>query len=495
MVELNSTHLQILSMAIFIVILWLTTKTKPSNAFPPGNRWLPLIGETLSFLKPHQSNSVGHFMEDRISRYGKIFSSSLLGREAIVSANVEFNRFVQNNEGKLFATAWLPTFQGLFGRESIAFLSGESHKRLRSVYLKFLCMKRLQTVFLADADYLASCIVNSWKNGSIISAKEESVKYSLQIMTMNTLSIRKDDWLMEMLLTDYSYVISAICSVPINFPGLKYWKALKARRNVLKILRKIMKDRITLMSKDVEDGKEEAENHLKAEGRTKSDYDLLDLLLMKRAEFSNEVIEDFIFGSIFAGHDSTSRAIAFMLYLLADSPQVVKRLQEEHLQIVKSKSKLDRKLSWEDYRNMEFSKCVVNETLRLSNVAPFIPRMTTEEVKYKGFVIPKGNLVVAHMCAVHLDPSNHDNPMDFNPWRWMGPNCEKTKKGYMAFGGGARKCPGENLALLEMVIFLHHAILNYEWEIADKDLPMHLPYLEFPKGLPLRVHATQRLND
>lgn len=62
----------------------------------------------------------------------------------------------------------------------------------------------------------------------------------------------------------------------------------------------------------------------------------------------------------------------------------------------------------------------------------------------------------------------------------------------MPFGGGARMCPGENLAKLEMAIFLHHIILNYELEIADhEDHPMCLPYVEYPKGLPIRLHASQ----
>lgn len=35
---------------------------------PKGTFGLPLLGETLSFLKPHSSNSLGTFLQDHCSR-------------------------------------------------------------------------------------------------------------------------------------------------------------------------------------------------------------------------------------------------------------------------------------------------------------------------------------------------------------------------------------------------------------------------------------------
>ena len=59
----------------------------------------------------------------------------------------------------------------------------------------------------------------------------------------------------------------------------------------------------------------------------------------------------------------------------------------------------------------------------------------------------------------------------------------------MAFGGGVRLCPGSELARLEMAVFLHHLILKYDWELAEPDPPMHFPFMDFAKGLPIKVHA------
>ncbi|RRT38627.1 hypothetical protein B296_00032216 [Ensete ventricosum] len=57
----------------------------------------------------------------------------------------------------------------------------------------------------------------------------------------------------------------------------------------------------------------------------------------------------------------------------------------------------------------------------------------------------------------------------------------------MSFSGGPRLCPGAELAKLEMAVFLHHLVLKYDWELAERDFPVSFPFLGFPKGLPIKV--------
>ena len=61
----------------------------------------------------------------------------------------------------------------------------------------------------------------------------------------------------------------------------------------------------------------------------------------------------------------------------------------------------------------------------------------------------------------------------------------------MPFGGGPRLCAGSELAKLEMAVFIHHLVLNYHWELAEKDQAFAFPFVDFPKGLPIRIrHLT-----
>lgn len=60
---------------------------------------------------------------------------------------------------------------------------------------------------------------------------------------------------------------------------------------------------------------------------------------------------------------------------------------------------------------------------------------------------------------------------------------------FMPYGGGPRLCAGSELAKLEMAVFLHHLVLNYTWELAEPDHPLACPYVDFPKGLPIKVRS------
>lgn len=111
------------------------------------------------------------------------------------------------------------------------------------------------------------------------------------------------------------------------------------------------------------------------------------------------------------------------------------------------------------------------------------------DVKYKGYYIPAGWQVLPVFTAVHLDPSIHQNPSEFDPSRWnvctIAPlysvlyivhsffyntfgmvkwmQDRSMKKIVNPFGGGMRLCPGTDLAKLEATIFLHHLVLNYRY--------------------------------
>lgn len=69
----------------------------------------------------------------------------------------------------------------------------------------------------------------------------------------------------------------------------------------------------------------------------------------------------------------------------------------------------------------------------------------------------------------------------------------KADNNFMPFGGGSRYCAGSELAKVEMAVFIHHLILNYDWELLEGDEPFVYPYVDFPKGLPIKVQATSSI--
>ncbi|GKU94541.1 hypothetical protein SLEP1_g8020 [Rubroshorea leprosula] len=89
--------------------------------------------------------------------------------------------------------------------------------------------------------------------------------------------------------------------------------------------------------------------------------------------------------------------------------------------------------------------------------------------------------------------------MTEDDWRWhmydtqnnigrSGSTSTAASNYFMPFGGGPRLCAGSELAKLEMAVFIHHLVLNFNWELVDEtDHAFAFPFVDFPKGLPIRV--------
>jgi cytochrome P450 family 26 subfamily A len=64
----------------------------------------------------------------------------------------------------------------------------------------------------------------------------------------------------------------------------------------------------------------------------------------------------------------------------------------------------------------------------------------------------------------------------------------------MPFGGGPQICLGMEFARTKMVVFLHHLVLNYEWNMVDpNEGVVWNPLPVFQKGLPLKILKRQPL--
>ncbi|PKA49704.1 Cytochrome P450 90B1 [Apostasia shenzhenica] len=412
-------------------------------------------------------------------RYGKIYRSNLFGEPTIVSADAGLNRFILQNEGRLFECSYPKSIGGILGKWSMLVLVGEMHHNMRMISLNFMSSLRLRSVLLPEVERHSLMVISSWKEGAVFSAQEEAKKFTFNLMAKNIMSLEPGEPETERLRKEYITFMKGVISAPLNLPGTPYWKALKSRCSILEVIEKKMEERRGRMGGGDQGGGEED--------------DLLGWTL-RRTSLSKEQILDLLLSLLFAGHETSSMALALAVFFLAGSPKAFQELREEHHMIrARKKKKGELGLNWEDYRQMEFTQCVINETLRLGNVVRFVHRKAIRDVRYGGYEIPSGWKVLPVFAAVHLDPELHTEPQQFNPWRWQkrGAGEAAATSNFMPYGGGPRLCAGSELAKVEMAVFLHHLLLKFRWELppAQPDSPFAFPYLDFPKGLPITVHA------
>jgi cytochrome P450 len=90
----------------------------------------------------------------------------------------------------------------------------------------------------------------------------------------------------------------------------------------------------------------------------------------------------------------------------------------------------------------------VKETLRLHPPASAVLRRLTAPMPLGEWTAPTGASVVLPPLLVHRDPRIWSEPDEFRPERWLS---DDVPEGFhFPFGGGARRCVGEPLAMAEV---------------------------------------------
>lgn len=111
-----------------------------------------------------------------IYRYGKIYKSNLFGEPAIVSADPGLNRYILQNEGRLFECSYPRSIGGILGKWSMLVLVGDMHRDMRQISLNFLSNARLKSHLLREVENHTLWVLNPWKEDSPFCAQDEAKK-------------------------------------------------------------------------------------------------------------------------------------------------------------------------------------------------------------------------------------------------------------------------------------------------------------------------------
>ena len=191
--------------------------------------------------------------------------------------------------------------------------------------------------------------------------------------------------------------------------------------------------------------------------------DFLTLLLTTETQdgekLSNEQVEDQIITFIGAGHETTSRAMTWLTYLLSQDTAVRDRFEAEIDALDMSKAPE----TWVDH--LPYAMACFNEGMRLYPPAPMISRVALEEDHFDGKTVPKGALTFINLWALHRHRQHWDRPDAFDPDRFMGARGEAIGRfAFLPFGVGHRVCIGQRFALQEAAVMMAVIFRRYRFE-------------------------------
>lgn len=417
--------------------------TPTGTRLPPGSDGAPLLGETLSFAK-----NPFRFIEERLASHGRIFRSHVLGRKTVVVAGAEaVGRFIDGNvvmrEGSM-----PPHVQELFGGRSLPLLDGEVHSARKQLVNQAFTRPAI-AAYLVVMQGAVERYFKEWSVAGEIRWLDELKRLSIEVICTSIMGMPPGN-AMDRLRSDYGTLTDGFATLPINLPGTRYNKALKARDRIIETLTALVRQR---RQTPADDGLSRILNAAVGTSLTDDEAAL---------ELHHLVIAGYI---VYA-------ELGAIVQQLTANPAVREKLARE---IAERAPK--GPLSLETLMGMPYLLQVVNEVKRLCPIIPAVFGKTRKEFELDGVAVPAGWMVMWAVTPSHVTHGVYTNPETFDPERFSPERAEEKRHEHAFSPQGAgpvtgHRCPGLDFATYFMEVFAVVLLRGYTWELPPQSFEM-----------------------
>lgn len=214
---------------------------------------------------------------------------------------------------------------------------------------------------------------------------------------------------------------------------------------------------------------------------------------MRGEDTTNKQLRDDLMTMLIAGHETTAAVLTWTFFCLVQNPSVEAKLLEEIDRVVG-----DRMPTIADIRNMPYTRATLAESLRLYPQPPILIRRALGPDTLppglngdpNGYPIGKGADLFISVWNLHHSPHLWRDPDTFRPERFFEKNENPAYKGawagynpdalgsalypnevasdfaFIPFGGGARKCIGDQFALFEATVATAMLLRRFTFRLA-----------------------------
>ncbi|MEF8853310.1 MAG: cytochrome P450 [Haloarculaceae archaeon] len=430
-----------------------TAGTRPASAVP-GPAGLPLVGNTLAFLR----DPVGFY--DELAAYDSdVVAYNIAGDDGYMVRNPEDVQRVLVTDASDYRRAQvIHDSLGQVADGGLFLTEGEAWHRERTALQPAFYRDRIETYAEMMVRY-ASERADAWQGRDAVAVSEEMRTLTLEVLTKTLLDV--DIRGRESEIGDAAETITANFDAGTVSAFLPMWVPTPQNRRAKRALAAF----------------DETIESLVAQRRAGEDDpdDLLSILLDVEFEdgsgLSERDVRDNLFTFLVAGHETTALTLSYACMLLANHPERQAKLHAELDGVLG-----DEKPTAASLFDLDYLGHVVDEALRLYPPAYTIFREPTSDVTLGGYEIPAGSIVTLPQWVVHRDGRWFDDPDAFRPERWAG-DRDRPEYAYFPFGGGPRHCIGMRFALMEAKLVLATLAQRFEFEPGTEppiDLSMRL---------------------
>ncbi|KAK4260463.1 hypothetical protein QN277_003569 [Acacia crassicarpa] len=200
---------------------------------------------------------------------------------------------------------------------------------------------------------------------------------------------------------------------------------------------------------------------------------------------------------VVGGSDTSSNTIEFALAHIINEPEVMRRVQEELDSVVGRENNVEES----HIHKFPYLLAVMKESLRLHPALPLlVPHCPSETTTVGGYTVPKGSRVFINVWAIHRDSTIWDNPLKFDPSRFLGDakwDFSGNDFDYLPFGSGRRICAGIAMAERTFLYSVATLVHSFDWKVPEgQELDMSEKFgIVLKKKVPLVAVPTPRLSN
>ena len=339
------------------------------------------------------------------------------------------------------------TLTGLFH------VNGDEHRRHRRLLQPAFNKTRIDA-YRDDMVALTSRMLDEWKVDEVRDVHADMTELTLRIATKTlfgedagdrgvALARMMQQWLLTM--------FSPGMLLRLDIRGLPYHRWLDLTRRIDDETAAILREKRAAVAKRAPDGPIAA--------------DMLSMLLAARDEDGSALDEDELVGHtgvIFAaGHETSTNALAWTLFLLGEHPDVANELCAELSSVLHGDAPTVEQLG-----KLPFLDAVVKESMRVLPPVPLHPRVVAEDHELGGHFLPAHTELFLSIFHMHHDPALFPDPDRFDPKRWS--KIKPSVYEYNPFSAGPRMCIGAAFAMMEIKIALAMLLQRFRVERTPK---------------------------
>ncbi|XP_055416102.1 cytochrome P450 26A1 isoform X2 [Bubalus kerabau] len=399
---------------------------------PPGTMGFPFFGETLQMVLQRRK-----FLQMKRRKYGFIYKTHLFGRPTVRVMGADNVRRILLGEHRLVSVHWPASVRTILGSGCLSNLHDSSHKQRKKVIMQAFSREALQCYVPVIAEEVSNYLeqwLSCGERGLLVYPQVKRLMFRIAMRILlgceSRLASGGEDE--QQLVEAFEEMTRNLFSLPIDVPFSGLYRGLKARDLIHARIEENIRAKIRrLPAAEAGGGCKDALQLLIEHSWERGER--LDMQALKQS--STELL--------FGGHETTASAATSLITYLGLYPHVLQKVREE--------------------------------------------------LKNKGYQIPKGWNVIYSICDTHDVADIFTNKEEFNPDRFLLPHPEDASRfSFIPFGGGLRSCVGKEFAKILLKIFTVELARHCDWQLLNGPPTMKTSPTVYPvDDLPARFTRFQ----